>query len=188
MENLIDDLLLEIEEGMENTLSHYLKELSGLRTGKASPALVDSIQVEAYGSVTRLKDIAGISAPEPRLLVVQPWDPGVVDSVIKAIAKANIGITPLKDGKIIRIPIPELSAERRGDLKKLAKKMAEEGRIGIRNLRRDANDKIKKNQKSSSITEDERHSAEKEIQDLTDKFIQKIDASLEKKETELETI
>jgi ribosome recycling factor len=176
----------ETEQSMEKALGHVAKELSGLRTGKATPSLVDSILVEAYGGNTRLKDVAGISAPEPRLLIVQPWDISIMDNIVKAIGKANVGVTPMKDGKIIRIPIPELSAQRREELKKLGKKMAEEGRVAVRNVRRDINEKIKKHQKDSKITEDQKHHLEKRVQDTTDKYIKKIDTALENKEKELD--
>jgi len=181
-------LIKEIEVFMSKTIEHAVKELSGIRTGKASPNLVNDIQVAAYGGISRLKDIAGVSAPEPRLLVIQPWDPSILDEIIKAIAKANIGITPLKDGKIVRMPIPELSDERRSEMTKIAKKIAEENKVAIRNIRRDYNEKIKKMQKSSEITEDVRHDVEADIQKLTDKYISNIDSSLQAKEKELDSM
>lgn len=184
----IDELLLEVEEHMEKTVDHVQKDLRGLRTGKATPGLVDNITVEAYGGTSRLKDLAGVSVPEPRLLVIQPWDASIADAIVKAISKANIGITPVKDGKIIRMPIPELSDERRSEMKKLARKISEDGRIGIRNSRRDGNEQAKKSQKSSDITEDEKRRSEKEIQDLTDNYIKKIDTVLQSKEKELEEL
>lgn len=186
--SLTEDLLLNTEENMEKSVNHLSKDLNGLRSGKASPSLVDGIQVDAYGSTTRLKDLAGINAPEPRMLVIQPWDASIIDDIVKAIGKANIGITPLKDGKIIRIPIPELSEERRAELKKQARKLAEDARVGVRNVRRDSNDKLKKFEKSSDITEDDKRDAEKEVQTLTDKYIGKIDLLLKEKEDELETV
>lgn len=181
-----DLTILDISEKMDKAVSHVLKEFAGLRTGKASPSLVDSIMVEAYGSRSRIKDVAGISAPEPRLLVIQPWDQSILDAVSKAISKANIGITPIVDGKIIRIPIPELSSERREEMKKIARKMAEESRIGVRNIRREGNDAVKALLKDSKITEDDKKSLELEIQELTDKHIAKIDNALSDKEKELE--
>lgn len=184
MEAFVQDL----EQQMDKTFTHAVREFSGLRTGKASPNLVNEIPVEVYGGTSRMKDIAGISAPEPRLLVIHPWDPSIVDDVSKAVSRANIGITPIKDGKIVRIPIPELSDERREEMKKLANKMAEDNRISIRNLRRDANDKIKKLHKDSSITEDMRHATEKRVQETTDRFIGRIDEALKKKEEELESM
>lgn len=188
MEFSLNHFEKEIDEVMHKTLTHTVKELSGLRTGKASPNLVNDIAVEAYGSISRLKDLAGISAPEPRLLVIQPWDPSVIDAIVKGISKANIGITPIKDGKIVRIPIPELSDERRNDMKKLAKKIAEDNRISVRNLRRDANEKLKKMLKSSEVTEDTKHDAESKVQKLTDKYIALIDNALKDKEKELDSI
>ncbi len=183
-----DVVIKEIEISMSKTIEHAIKELSGIRTGKASSNLVNDIQVAAYGGTSRLKDIAGVSAPEPRLLVIQPWDPSILDDIVKAIAKANIGIAPVKDGKIIRMPIPELSDERRGEMTKLARKIAEENKVAIRNIRRDHNEKIKKMQKSSEITEDIRHDIEADIQRLTDKYISQIDSSLQAKEKELDSM
>ena len=185
---VLDNYIKELEKSMEKTFAYFLKEFSGLRTGKASPNLVEELQVEAYGGFSRLKDVAGIAAPEPRMLIVQPWDVSIIDSIVKAISKANIGITPVKDGKIIRLPIPELSQERRNEMKKLAKKIAEENRVAVRTLRRDANEKIKKMQKDSQITEDLKSQGEKKVQDLTDKTIQKIDHALKDKENELDKI
>ena len=188
MEFSVTNFIKEIDASMLKTVEHTIKEFSGIRTGKASTNLVNDIMVSAYGGTSRIKDIAGVSAPEARLLVVQPWDPSVLDEVVKAISKANIGITPVKDGKIVRVPIPELSDERRNEMAKLAKKIAEDNRIAIRNIRRDYNEKAKKMQKASEITEDLRHDAEKEIQKLTDKYIAQIDSALQIKEKELNSI
>ncbi|EKD89774.1 MAG: Ribosome-recycling factor [uncultured bacterium] len=182
----LDKFTSDLNNNMEKTFAHTQKELSGLRTGKASPNLVNEIPIEAYGSTSRLKDLAGISAPEPRLLVIQPWDGSIIDDIVKGVSKANIGITPIKDGKIVRIPIPELSDQRRSEMKKLAGKIAEENRIAMRNVRRDANEAIKKHLKNSEITEDVKHTAEKLIQTATDKYIAKIDSALKDKEKELE--
>ena len=183
-----DEFLLEIEEHMDKTVGHVQGDLRGLRTGKATPGLVDNITVEAYGGTSRLKDLAGISAPEPRLLVIQPWDASIADDIVKAISKANVGITPMRDGKIIRMPIPELSDERRSEMKKLARKIAEEGRVAVRNSRRDGNEKAKKALKDGDITEDDKRHFENEVQELTDKYIKKIDAAVAAKEKELEEL
>ena len=183
-----DTVIREMETDMEKVVSHLAKELAGLRSGKASPSLVEGVSVEAYGGYSRLKDVAGISVPEPKLLVLQPWDPSITDEIIKAIGKANIGVTPVKDGKIIRIPIPELSDERRTDMKKLARKLSEEGRVAVRNVRREANEKIKKLLKDSGITEDYKKQAENVIQKKTDQYVLRIDTTLSQKEKELDTV
>jgi ribosome recycling factor len=160
-------------------------EFATIRTGKASPALVENITVDYYGTQTRLRQLAGISTPEPRLIVIQPWDPSAADAVEKAIMKSKLGVNPMRDGRIIRVPIPELSEERRRDLDKVVKGMAEEGRVAIRNIRREANEHIKKIQKEGKITEDEMVHSEKEVQVKTDDYIKEIDKLLAKKEKEI---
>ncbi len=181
----VDEVLLEAEEKMDKCVEHLQHEFSGLRTGKASPSLVDGIGVEYYGAVTRLRDIAGISTPEPRLIVINPFDPSSMGAIEKAIMAANIGVTPVSDGRVIRIPIPELSEERRKELIKVGKRMAEEARVAIRNVRRDANEQIKGLLKNSNITEDDSHGAQEEIQKLTDKTIGKVDEMMAAKEKEV---
>jgi len=180
-----DTTLLETEEKMDKTVLFLSQELNGIRTGKAHPSLVDTITVDYYGSPTRLRDIANISTPEPRLIVISPFDPSSLGLIEKAIIAANIGITPMNDGRLIRIPIPELSEERRKEMAKMASRTTEEQRIAIRNIRRDANDQIKAQQKSSGITEDQRNDALEEIQKLTDTHIKKMDQMLAAKETEI---
>ena len=161
------------------------KNFATVRTGKASPALVDGIMVEYYGAQTRLKDIASVTAPEPRLLVIQPWDQNAVKSIEKAIQASNLGISPVSDGHVIRLPIPELSEERRKDMTKLVRKRAEETRIEIRNARRDANEAMKKAQKASEISEDELKIQTDVIQKMTDKMIEQVNKIYEEKEAEL---
>ena len=180
-----DDILLETEEKMEKTLHKVQEEFTSVRTGKASPQLVEHIRVETYGTSMQLRELAGITCPEPRMIMIQPWDGGTVDAIRKAIEESRIGISPMVDGKIIRLPIPELSEERRRDLTKVVKKIAEEGRIVIRHNRRDGLDQLKKEQKNGDMTEDQLDTAEKEVQKLTDDYIGKIDKSLAAKETEL---
>jgi len=180
-----DEILLEAEDKMIKCIEHLTHELSGLRTGKASPSLVDGIQVEYYGAMTRLRDIAGISVPEPRLIVINAYDPSALPAIDKAILAANIGVTPINDGRVIRIPIPELSEERRKDLIKVGKRMSEDARIAIRNVRRDSNEMIKALQKNSKITEDDRDAATDEIQKLTDAHIGKVDAMIASKEKDI---
>ena len=181
----LDDVLLETDDRMQKAADFLHKELSGLRTGKASPAMVENIPVDYYGAPTRVREIANIATPEARLLVINPYDPTSLGAIEKAILAANIGITPLSDGRIIRIPIPELSEERRKDLVKVARRMSEEARVAIRNLRRDANEAIKILQKNSKCTEDERDQGLEEIQKYTDGYIKKVDDMLASKEKDV---
>ncbi|MEI8243651.1 MAG: ribosome recycling factor [bacterium] len=181
----MDDVLLDAEEKMDNSAKVLKDQFAGLRTGKASPALVENVQVQYYGTPTRLRDIAGISAPEPRLLVINPYDPNAHADIEKAILGANIGVTPLNDGRVIRIPIPELSEERRKEIVKVARRQAEEARVAIRNVRRDANDAVKALQKNGKVSEDERDQALTDVQKSTDAHIAKIDAEVKSKEAEL---
>ena len=181
----IDDVFLDVEDKMEKTIGFLHDQLSGIRTGKASPALVENIQVPYYGTPTRLKELAGISTPEPRLIVINAFDPTVLPEVEKAVLAANLGVTPMNDGRVIRVPIPQLDEERRKELGKVAKRMAEEGRVAIRNIRRDANESAKALQKASKITEDEREQGLKDIQKNTDDYIAKIDEALKAKEAEI---
>jgi ribosome recycling factor len=181
----LDDVLLESDDKMTKALEHLQKEVAGLRTGKAAPSMVENINVDYYGAPTRLRTIAGIATPEPRLLVINAYDPTALDAICKAILAANIGITPMNDGRVIRIPIPELSEERRKDLVKVAHRMTEEARIAIRNVRREANEQIKSLQKNTKITEDERDQGLQEIQKYTDDFIKKVDDLLALKEKDI---
>ncbi len=174
-----------MEEKMMKTLEFVHNEFAKIRTGKASTSLVENIQVDAYGTHMRLRELAGISTPEPRLIVIQPWDATVVQAVVHAIQKSELGINPVVDGKIIRIPIPELDQERRRELDKVIKHMAEEGRVAIRSERRHGIDAVKKLQKDAKITEDDLKHAEKEIQHKTDEYIKEIDTVLSHKEKEI---
>jgi ribosome recycling factor len=182
---MLEETLFETEEKMEKTLQFLQQELSGIRTGKAHPSLVDTITVDYYGSPTRLRDIANISTPEPRLIVINPFDPSSLGLIEKAIIAANIGITPMNDGRLIRVPIPELSEERRKDMVKMAGRTTEEQRVAIRNIRREANDRVKSLQKNGDITEDDRDSALEEVQKLTNDHIKKMDDMLAAKEKEI---
>ncbi len=181
----LDEVLLDAEDRMQKAVEHLRDEFARIRTGKASPALVENLQVEYYGAQTRLRDIAGISTPEPRLIVIQPWDQNAIGPIEKAIIASELGITPNNDGKLLRIPIPELTEERRKELDRVIKKMTEEGRVAVRNVRRDANDHVKRLQKDGKITEDDRDEAIKEIQEYTDKYIGQMDELLKKKEQEI---
>jgi ribosome recycling factor len=184
----VDEVMLEAEEKMQKTEEVVLHEFSGVRTGKASPALVENVMVEVYGSQMRLRELAGITTPESRLLVIQPWDAGSVSPIDKALQKANLGATPQVDGKIIRIAMPELSGERRQEYVKMIKKMAEDGRVAVRHVRRDALQELKAEQKSGVITEDDLSTTEKDVQKLTDDCIKKIDVHVEQKEAEIMTV
>jgi ribosome recycling factor len=181
----VDDILLDAEEKMEKSLSFMQEQMQGIRTGKADPALVENIKAEYYGAPTRIKEIAGISTPEPRLIVINAYDPTALSGIEKAILAANLGVTPMNDGRVIRIPIPELNQERRGELTKVAKRMAEECKVAIRNVRREANDYAKALQKKGGISEDEKDSALAQIQKETDDCIKQVDEKLKAKEHEI---
>jgi ribosome recycling factor len=163
-------------------------EFSGIRTGKASPSLVENIMVEAYGSQMRVRELAGITAPEPRMLLIQPWDAATLHAIEKAIQKSNLGLNPAVDKKFIRIVLPDLSQERRLEFIKIVKKMAEDGRVAVRHVRRDAMEQIKKEVKAGGVAEDQQEVAEKEVQKLTDQYTVKIDKHLEQKEKEILTV
>lgn len=180
-----EETLLEAELTMEKGVDYMVHEFAAVRTGKASPAIVENIDVEAYGATMKLKQLALITTPEPRLLVIQPFDASTTKDIEKAIKESKIGINPSVDGKIIRLPIPPLSEERRRDFVKSIKQMAEEARVRVRSARRDAIDAIKKAQKEAKITEDQLGSYEKQIQKLTDGFVKKIDDALAAKEADI---
>lgn len=175
----------ESESKMEKTISVYKEELQAIRAGRANPALLDRIHVDYYGQVTPLKQVGSVSAPEPRMLVIQPWDTKLIPAIEKEILKSDLGLNPSNDGKIIRLLIPQLTEERRKDLAKVVKKNSENAKVAIRNTRRDAIEKIKKLEKNKEITEDDRKLAEDEMQKITDKFIAEIDEITKKKEEEL---
>lgn len=181
---------METEEAMQKAADFVAQEMSGIRTGKASPALVENINVhvESYGSSMPLKQIALIATPEPRLLTVQAHDPTVVQDIEKALKESKIGITPMNDGRLIRLPIPELTEERRKDLVKVIRDMAEQGRVRVRSARKDGMDLLKGALKDKEITEDHFHDMESEIQKLTDQFVKAIDEHLEAKEKDVMTV
>ena len=172
-------------EQMEQAVEALRREFASVRTGKASPALLDTVRVEAYGSQVPLNQVATVSAPEPRLLVVQPWDRGTLGAIEKAIQTADLGLNPSNDGKIIRVPIPALTEERRKEYVRLLHKMAEEGRVSIRQARQKANDQIKKLQKDHEISEDDGRREMDEVQKLTDSYIQQLEELLRHKEAEV---
>jgi len=175
----------ELEEKMKKTKSVLKDELNAIRAGRANPALLDRITVEYYGSKMPLKQIANVSSPEPRLLVIQPYDAGSIKYIEKSIMQSDIGINPSNDGKLIRLAVPMLTEERRRDLTKLVKKTGENAKIAIRNERRSANEKFKKMQKNSEMTEDDFKKAEATVEDMTKEYIEQIDQLIENKENEI---
>lgn len=177
--------IAEVRRRMESSLKTLAHEFSGLRTGRASPNMLDHITVEAYGSMMPINQVANVNVPEPRLLTVQVWDKGMVKAVEKAINIAGLGLNAAADGQLVRVPIPELSQERRTELTKVAGKYAESTRIAIRNVRRDGMDHYKKLEKDGKISKDDHHGKSEEIQKITDEFIKKVDESLVAKEKEI---
>ncbi|MGN0872313.1 MAG: ribosome recycling factor [Victivallales bacterium] len=181
----IEELLDNMEESMMNAEDAMKTDIAAIRTGKASTALVENLMVEYYGTNTRLRDIAGLSTPDARTVAIQPWDQSAVQAIEKAIINSNIGISPVSDGKIVRLPIPPLSEDRRAALARQVKARSEEARVAVRNARRDANEAAKKAQKASEITEDELKNLLEKIQKMTDSYIANIDKLAEEKEKEL---
>lgn len=177
-----------IEEKMMKTVSVFEQNLSEIRAGRANPAILNKIQIDYYGVPTPINQVAGISVPEARLIVIQPWDGSILKEIEKEILKSDIGINPNNDGKVIRLNFPELTEERRKDIVKEIKKLAEESRVAIRAIRRDGIDEFRKQQKDNQITEDDLKSAEDAVQKLTDKYIEKVDVLLENKEKEVMSI
>ncbi|ADG82216.1 ribosome recycling factor [Thermincola potens] len=182
---MVKDIINEAEDRMRKAVEALRKDLATLRTGRATPALLEKIQVDYYGVPTPINQMAKVSAPEPRLLVIQPWDKSVLGEIEKAIMKSDLGLTPNNDGTVIRLNIPQLTQERRAELVKICKKKAEDGRVAIRNIRRDANDQLKEFEKSGDISEDDNRRGQEEIQKLTDKYIKEVDQLLEHKEQEI---
>ena len=178
----------EIKEKMSKTISVFAENLAEVRAGRANPAILNKVKVDYYGVPTPISQMAGISVPEARLIVIQPWDASVLKEIEKEILKADLGINPNNDGKVIRLAFPELTEERRKEIVKDIKKMAEDAKIAVRAIRRDAIDAARKQQKDSEITEDELKSAEDEIQKITDKNVEEIDKILENKEKEVMSI
>lgn len=170
---------------MDQSLEHLKKDLSGLRTGRASVALFDGVRVDYYGTITPLKQVANLATPEARLITIQPWEPQLIKEIEKAIANSGLGVTPSNDGKIIRVPLPPLTEERRRDLSKICKKHGEDTKVQIRGFRRDANEELKKLQKDAKLTEDELRKSEQETQKLIEQYGQKIDELIKKKEQEI---
>ncbi|MCF7872993.1 MAG: ribosome recycling factor [Candidatus Omnitrophica bacterium] len=181
----IAELIKKIEKNMEKAIEATKREFSELRSGRANPRMVEGVRVNYYGSPTLLKELATIGVPEARMLVISPYDPTSVGEVEKALLQADLGITPINDGKIIRLVVPPLSEERRDELIKMVKKIAEEGKVSIRTIRRGGREDIKNLEKNKEISEDDKYDAEEQLQKLTDQYIKKLDTLLEEKEKEL---
>lgn len=178
----------ELEKRMQSAMEALKKELGGLRTGRASVNLLDPVMVEAYGQRMPLNQVGTVSAPEPRMLTVSVWDKGLVVSTAKAIREAGLGLNPAPDGQMIRVPIPELTSERRAELAKLAHKYAEHGRVAVRNVRRDGMESLKKAEKDHQISQDEHRQKADEVQKLTDRYVKQVDEVLINKEKEIKTV
>jgi len=182
---MIDEVLGELREQMQKSVDALQDDLRSIRTGRASPALVEKLPVEYYGTATPLNQMASIAAPEPRLLVIRPWDPSSLGDIERAILKSDIGLTPMNDGALIRLSIPRLTEERRRELVKVVSRRVEEGRIAVRNLRRDALQDLKEFEKEKMISEDDFYRGKDKVQELTDEFVEKIDEIGQHKEAEV---
>ena len=182
---MIDDTLMDAEMKMEAAVEHTRGEFGKIRTGRANPGLISDLRVDYYGAPTPLQQLAGISVPEPRMLLVTPYDATAMKGIERAISKSDLGLNPSNDGKVIRVVFPELTEERRIQFVKLAKERAEEGRVSIRNVRRHAKSELAKLRDDSEITEDDERRADKQLQDLTDKYVHEVDTLLSHKEKEL---
>ena len=185
---MIKPILEECEQRMAKAVESVSRELAGIRTGRASAALLDGIKVSAYGSAVPVKQMANIGIPDPKLIVLQPWDRSLLPELEKAILRSDLGLTPASDGNVIRLHVPPLTEERRKELAKLVRKLAEEGKIAIRNIRRDSNEHLKSAEKDGSISEDDSRRAHKKTQDLTDSYSEQVDTILSRKEEEIMTV
>ncbi len=181
----LETLYKETESKMQKTLEQVEKEFREVRGGRATPALVENLPVDYYGTATPVKQLAAVTAPEARMLVIQPWDNKAIIEIEKAIQKASLGVTPVVDGKVVRVPIPPLTGERRDELVKVVHKMAEEGRVAIRSARRDANESVKKLKNNDQATEDDVKESQTHVQKITDSYIEKLNGILKTKEDEL---
>ncbi len=182
---MISEIYSSTGERMDKVIIAFQRELATLRAGRATPSLLDRIEVNYYDTMTPLNQLAGIAAPEPRLLVIQPWDKQSITEIEKAILKSDLGLTPSNDGQVIRLTIPQLTEERRKELVKFTRKKAEETKVGIRNVRREANEEIKGLEKDGLISEDERHRSQEQVQELTDGKVKEVDNILQIKEKEI---
>lgn len=182
---MLKEIYRETEQKMDKAVESIGRELAGIRTGKATTTILDGVKVDYYGTITPLKQVASVSAPDPKLLVVQPWEKNIVGDIVKAIQKADLGLNPVTEGNVIRLPIPPLNEERRRDMVKLVKKFGEDGKISVRNIRRDGIEKLKKAEKNSDISEDDFHNGQKHIQEITDNHISRIGKMIDAKEAEV---
>ena len=181
----VEELVLEAEDKMDSAVEALIDSLQTLRTGRANPMIVDKIRVDSYGAMSPIKAVASLSVPEPRILMIQPWDRSMLAPIEKAIMTSDLGIMPASDGNVIRLTMPEMTEDRRKDLVKVAKGRAEDGRVSVRNARRDANTALKRMEKDKELTEDESKKFQKSIQDKTDAYIGKIDDILQSKEKDI---
>ena len=182
---VVKNIHTDTEERMKRAVEAIRKELASIRTGKATTSLLDGIRVDYYGTLTPLSQVANISVPDARLLVIQPWEKKLIPEIVKAIQKSDLGLNPQSDPNVVRLPIPPLTEERRRDLVKLVKKVTEEGKVAIRNIRRDSNDAFKKAEKDKDISEDESRKGQERVQEITDDHTEKIEEMLKKKEQEI---
>ena len=184
----MDERLQQYDNKMQKSYDNLQEEFGSIRAGRANPHVLDKLRIDYYGTPTALQQVANVSVPEPRMLLIQPWEPNMVREIEKAILTSDLGINPTNDGKVIRLTFPELTEERRKDLAKDAKKKGENAKVAIRNIRRDANDSLKKMSKSIDLSEDEMKQLEDEVQKLTDKYIAKVDKAVEEKTKEILTV
>jgi ribosome recycling factor len=182
---MLKETYRDTESRMNKTIEALTRELTGIRTGKATTNILDGIKVDYYGTPTPLRQVASVTAPDPKLLVVQPWEKSLIPEIVKAIQKADLGLNPISESGVIRLPIPPLTEERRREIARLVKKFGEDAKVSIRNIRRDNIEVLKKGQKDSKITEDELHQGQKHLQDMTDGHINKIEKMIEAKDSEV---
>jgi ribosome recycling factor len=182
---MVKEIFDSTKEKMQKAVNALERELATIRAGRATPGLLDKVTVDYYGTQTPLNQLASISTPETRLLVVQPWDKGIIGDIEKALLKSDLGLTPSNDGNVIRLSIPQLTEERRRELVKFVRKKGEESKVAVRNLRREANDSLKEMEKAGDITEDQLRRAQEEVQKITDSYVNKVDNVLGKKENEI---
>ena len=184
----MDERLQIFQDKMEKSLANLNEEFAGIRAGRANPHVLDKLRVDYYGTPSPIQSVANVSVPEPRMIQIQPWDAGLIKDIEKAILASDLGLTPANDGKVIRLVFPELTEERRKELVKDVKKKGEEAKVAIRNIRRDANDAVKKEAKANEISEDDQKQLEDKIQKLTDEYVKKIDQAIDAKSTEVMTV
>jgi len=182
---MVNEILSEARQAMQKAIEAFQHEMATIRTGRASTSLLDTIRVDYYGTQSPINQVANVGVPEPRLIIVQPWDKGTIPAIEKAILASNLGLVPSNDGNLIRLPIPQLTEERRKELVRVVRQLAEEGRVSVRNARREANEMLREAQKEGEIPEDESKRAQDQVQTLTDEFVVKVDELLKEKEEEI---